>query len=83
MRAAPRRHRLGVPEQRSVEQDLPLQVGQFDPVAVEQAERADAGGRQVQRGRRAEAPGTDHQHARRLQALLAGSADLTEGEVAR
>ena len=43
--------------------DLALQVGQIDGVVVDDAERADAGGGQVQQQRRAEPARTHHQHA--------------------
>ena len=73
---------LGAREGAGVEQHLALQVGQLDAIAVEQAERAAAGRRQVQRRRRAEAAGAHHQHPRRLEPLLAGGADLGERQVA-
>ena len=63
--------------------DLALQVGEVDDVEVDDAERADTGGGQVQRQRRAEAAGADAQHARGLQLLLALHADLGHDQVAR
>ena len=64
-------------------QDLALQVRRVDDVHVDDAERADAGGREVQRGglsrarrRRAAAPSTLEQ------LLLAGLADLGQEDVA-
>jgi len=66
-----------------VEQHLTLQVGQIDAIAVEQAERAAAGGCQIQRRRRAEASGADDEYARRLELLLSGGADLREHKVTR
>ena len=42
-------------------QDLPLQVRVVDDVLVDDAERADAGGGQVEAGGRAEAARADHQ----------------------
>ncbi len=62
---------------------LPLQVGQRDHVVVDDAERADAGGRQILQHRRAEPAGADDQHARALQLLLARPADLGQHDVAR
>ena len=41
--------------------DLALQVGQVDDVEVDEADRADAGGREVERRRAAEATGPDQQ----------------------
>ena len=43
---------------------LALQIGQRHRVVVDDAERADAGGREIEQHRRAEAAGADHQHAR-------------------
>ena len=63
--------------------DLPLQVGEADHVVVDDADRADPGGGEIERHRRAEPAGADDQHARRLEALLAGAADLGEHDVAR
>ena len=46
------------------------------------AERADAGGREIHQRRRAEAAGADHQHGGLLQRGLAGAADLAQHDVA-
>ena len=43
-------------------QDLALQVGQVDRVAIGQRDMADSRGSQVQGGRRAESAGADDQH---------------------
>ena len=51
--------------------DLALQVGDVDHVVVDDAERADAGGGEVERGRRAEAAGAEQQHLGVEQLLLA------------
>ena len=61
---------------------LALQVGEVDDVVVDDAERADAGGREVERGRRAEAAGAEQQHLRVEQLRLALGADLGEQQVA-
>ena len=61
---------------------LPLQVRQRDDVVVDDADRADAGGGEVEDGGRAEAAGADHEHARALQRLLARAADLPQHDVA-
>ena len=42
--------------------DLTLQIGQIDYIVVADRQRADAGGRQIQRNRRAQTAGTDDQH---------------------
>ena len=53
-----------------------------DLVHVDDADRADAGRREVQRCGRSEAAGTEHQHLRLEQLHLAGGADLGQQEVA-
>ena len=63
--------------------DLALEVGDVDDVVVDDAERADAGRGQVQRGRRAEPAGAEQQHLGVEQLLLALDADLGQQEVAR
>ena len=62
---------------------LPLQVRQRHRVVVDHAERADAGGGEIEQHRRAQAAGADHQHARGLERGLAGAADLAQHDVAR
>ena len=59
-----RRDRLRLAERRQVVGDLPLQVGEVDPVVVDQGDAADAGGAEEERDRRAEAAGADHQRVR-------------------
>ena len=51
--------------------DLALEVGEVDDVVVDDAERADAGRGEVQRGRRAEAAGAEQQDLGVEQLLLA------------
>ena len=63
--------------------DLALEVREVDHVVVDDAERADAGRREVERGRRAEAAGAEQEDLRVEQLLLALDADLGEQEVAR
>ena len=63
-------------------EDLALQVRRVDDVHVDDAERADAGGREVQRGGGAEAAGAEEEHLRLEQLLLARLADLGEEDVA-
>ena len=62
--------------------DLPLEIRDVDGVAVHQPERADAGRRQVERGRRAEPAGADQEHLGAQQPALALVADLIQEEVA-
>ena len=63
--------------------DLALEVRDVDDVVVDDPERADAGGGEVERGRRAEAAGAEQQHLGVEQLLLALGADLGQEEVAR
>ena len=63
--------------------DLALQVREVDLVVVDDAERADAGGREVERGRRAEPAGAEQQHLRLQQLGLALEPDLRDQQVAR
>ena len=65
-----------------VVQDLALQVGLVDHVHVDDAERADAGRGQVERGRRAEAAGAEQQHLDVEQLQLALLAHLGQQQVA-
>ena len=62
--------------------DLALEVRDVDHVVVDDAERADAGRREVQRGRRAEPAGAEQEHLGVEQLLLALLADLGQEEVA-
>ena len=73
---------LAVADAVDVVQDLALQVGGVDLVHVDDADRADAGGGEVERGRRAEPAGTEQQHLRVEQLLLALDADLGQQQVA-
>jgi hypothetical protein len=63
--------------------DLALEVRDVDDVVVDDAEGADAGRREVQRGRRPEPAGAEQEHAGVEELLLAGLADLGQQEVAR
>ena len=62
--------------------DLALEVRQVDDVVVDDADRADARGGEVQRGRRAEPAGAEQQDLRVEQLLLALGADLGHEHVA-
>ncbi len=63
--------------------DLALQIRFVDDVEVDEAERADAGGGEVEGEGGAEAAGADAEDARGLELLLAFHADLGQDEVAR
>ena len=73
---------LAVADAVEVVQDLALQVRRVDLVHVDDADRADAGGGEVQRGRRAEAAGAEQQHLAGEQLGLALGADLGQQQVA-
>ena len=62
--------------------DLALEVADVDDVEVDDADRPDAGGGEVERRRRAEAAGADEQRLRAEQPRLAGGADLGDQQVA-
>ena len=71
---------LGLAEPVGRVDDLALQVRVVDDVGIDDAERADACGGEVERRGRAEPAGADQQHARVEQPLLAGLADLGDQE---
>ena len=77
--------RLGLrhPDPLGVVDHLALQVGGVDDVVVDEADRADPGRGEVERGRRAEAAGAEQQHLRVQQLQLAVDADLGQQRVAR
>ena len=77
-----RRVDLALADAVHVVEDLALQVRRVDDVHVDDAERADARGGEVERGGRAEAAGAEEQHAALEQLLLAGLTDLGEQDVA-
>ena len=79
----PRRGGLRHPDPLGVVDHLALQVGGVDDVVVDEADRADAGGGEVERGRRAEAAGAEQQHLRVQQLHLAVDPDLGQQRVAR
>ena len=64
-------------------QNLPLQVGQIDRVAVDQTIDADAGRCEVEGGGRPQPTGAYDEHARRPNLLLAFDADLVQQNMAR
>ncbi|MNY02417.1 hypothetical protein D3C86_1349890 [compost metagenome] len=63
------------------EDDLTLQVGQGDPVMVDQAQGPDPGGGQIEGGGRPNPAQADDQHPCALQRLLAGAADLGQHQL--
>ena len=75
--------RLGLADARLGVQDLPLQVGQIDPIAVGQRQPSDAGAGQIEGRRRAQPASADHQCMGGADARLALDADLFEQDVAR
>src|SRR5713226_2266485 len=62
--------------------DLALQVREVDRVVIDDAERADAGGGEVEQHRRAQPAGADDEHARGHELGLPLLADFVEDEVA-
>ena len=74
---------FGIADPFGVVDHLALQVGGVDDVVVDEADRADPGGGEVERGRRAEPAGAEQQHLRVQQLQLAVDADLGEQGVAR
>jgi hypothetical protein len=63
-------------------QDLALQIGEVNLIAVGEGNVAQAGGGEIEGGRRAQAAGTDNQRLGVDQALLSFDADLVEQDVA-
>ncbi len=78
----PRRLGLRHPDPLGVVDHLALQVGGVDDVVVDEADGADPGGGQVERGRRPEAAGAEQQHLGVEKLELAVDADLREQRVA-
>ena len=78
----PRRLDLALPDPVGRVDDLALEVADVDDVEVDDADRPDARGGEVERGRRAEAAGADEQRLRAEQLRLAGRADLGDEQVA-
>jgi hypothetical protein len=63
--------------------DLPLQVGEVDPVVVDDRDPADAGTAEEQQRRRPEPAGADDERMRGEELALALDADLVKQQVAR
>jgi hypothetical protein len=62
-------------------QHLPLQVRKIDIVRVDQAERADPGGRELQRGRRTKTARANAKHARFFDPVLSVHPDFGHNQV--
>ena len=60
---------------------LALQICCIDDIEVDEAERADAGGREIERDGRAEPAHAHEQHTRALELLLPLEPDLGEDEM--
>ncbi len=78
-----RQLRLGPADGIETVQRLPMQVRGFQPVAIDNADPADAGAGQVAEHRYAQAAGPDHQDARGTQLRLALRADFLQRLLAR
>ncbi len=76
-----RRVDLAVTDAIDVVEDLALEVRRVDVVHVDDADRADPGRREVERGGRAEPAGAEHQHLGVEQLLLALDTDLGQQQV--
>ena len=64
-------------------QDLALEIGKIDGVAIDEADAPDARRGEIQRDRRTEPARADAQHARRLQPLLPLERHLRHDEMPR
>ncbi len=73
---------LGLADILRLMDDLALQVREVDDVEVDEADRADAGGCEVHRGRCAEAARADDEYLAAEQLLLPLAADFVEDDVA-
>ena len=62
--------------------DLTLEVADVDDVEVDDADRPDPGGREIQRTRRSEPTGADEEGLRAEQLRLAGRSDLRDEQMA-
>ena len=86
---ADRVHRLGrggglrAPDVGDAVHDLALEVGRLHDVVVDDPDRPDAGGREVEQRRRAQAARPDDEHAGRAQPSLADGAQVRQEHVAR
>ena len=78
-----RRLRLRHPDALGVVDHLALEIRLVDDVVVDDPDRPDAGGGEVEGGRSAEPAGTEQQHLRVQHLQLALDADLGEQRVAR
>ncbi len=79
-RLARGRH-LGLADGGVVVHDLPLQVGRFDPIVIDDDEVAHAGARQVDGGGRAQAAHADDERRPGDQGFLTGNVDLRQHDL--
>jgi hypothetical protein len=73
---------LGTADIRRVMDDLTLEIAQVHDIAIDEPDRADSGGCQVQGCRRTKASGADHEHLRLNDLLLSFSPDLGKKDMA-
>src|SRR6266850_1772962 len=76
-----RGERLRLSDALGAVQDLSLEVRRVDDVGVDDAQRADAGRREVVRGGRSETAGADEEHLAAQELVLSGLADLRDQQV--
>ena len=74
---------LGRADPRGRVRDLALEIRKIDVVVIDDAERADTGGREIEQRRAAQPARADHQDARGEQLRLPLLADLVEDQMAR
>jgi hypothetical protein len=79
----PARRGLGHADSPGCVKDLALQVGQVDPITIDESQRADPGGCEVQRRGGSQATRANDQPVRCAQAVLTLDAELIEEYVTR
>ena len=75
MQSLARRIQLRTTNAAAAVQDLSLQVRDIDHVEVHQPQRANPGGRKIERRRRSESAGANNEHSRRFQSALSIDTD--------
>jgi hypothetical protein len=63
--------------------NLSLQIGFIDGIAVKNANVSDSSGREIQEARRSQATGTNHQDGRVFETFLALDSDIRKYQVTR
>jgi len=76
-----RRLEPGSPHVARAMQDLSLQVGDVNPVVVDQPDRPHTGGGEIERRWRPESTGPDDEHTGGLEPLLSLDADIGQGQM--